>query len=117
MKEKGLAYEVGCVIAARRKAKGLTQAQVAEMMGVEKETISRMETGVISPTLPRLRQIADILECEPSDLFRSSPSETSDHANSINELIQDLHVSERVLVVTFVAEVVKVLRTRSHKGG
>ncbi len=112
MKDRGLAYEVGIVIAVRRKAKGLTQAQVAEIMGVEKETISRMENGVISPTLPRLQQIADILECSPSDLFRAGPASIADHAQSIGEMIQDLPANERTLVVNFVSEVVKVFKAR-----
>ncbi|WP_235989050.1 helix-turn-helix domain-containing protein [Pseudomonas lopnurensis] len=105
------------VIAVRRKAKGLTQAQVAEIMGVEKETISRMENGVISPTLPRLQQIADILECSPSDLFRTGPTNAADHAQSIGEMIQDLPENERMLVVSFVSEVVKVFKARGTPCG
>jgi len=100
------------VIAVRRKAKGLTQAQVAEIMGVEKETISRMENGVISPTLPRLQQIAEILECSPSDLFRTGPASIADHAQPIGEMIPDLPANERTLVVNFVSEVVKVFKAR-----
>ncbi len=117
MKDRGLIYEVGMVIAVRRKAKGLTQAQVAEIMGVEKETISRMENGVISPTLPRLQQIADILECSPSDLFRTGPANAADHAQSIGEMIQDLPENERMLVVSFVSEVVKVFKARGTPCG
>lgn len=113
MKDRGLVYEVGMAIAVRRKAKGLTQAQVAEIMGVEKETISRMENGVISPTLPRLQQIAEILECSPSDLFRTGPVKAADHAQSIGEMIQDLPQNERMLVVSFVSEVVKVFKARA----
>jgi len=115
MKERGLVYEVGITIAARRKAKGLTQAQVAEIMGVEKETISRMENGVISPTLPRLQQLAEILECSPSDLFQSREASADEQALSISEMIQDLPVNERALVVSFVSEVVKVLKARTEE--
>lgn len=117
MKDRGLVYEVGAAIAVRRKVKGLTQAQVAEIMGVEKETISRMENGVISPTLPRLQQIAEILECSPSDLFRSGPAKAADHAQSIGEMIQDLPENERMLVVSFVSEVVKVFKARGTACG
>lgn len=117
MKGKGLVYEVGMAIAVRRKTKGMTQAQVAEIMGVEKETISRMENGVISPTLPRLQQIADILECSPSDLFRAAPANAAEHAQSIGEMIQGLPDNERMLVVSFVSEVVKVFKARASAGG
>lgn len=59
--EKQLAREVGALIAGRRKARGLTQAKLAEHMNVEKETVSRIETGVISLTLGRLAQLAKFL--------------------------------------------------------
>ena len=58
--EKQLAREVGGIIAIRRKAKGLTQAQLAEYMDIEKESVSRIETGHIAPTLARLAQIAKL---------------------------------------------------------
>ena len=112
MQGKGLVLEVGARIAARRKAAGLTQAQVAEAIGVEKETISRMENGVISPTLSRLQQIADLLGCSLSDLFRGEDLLDSEHSVVIGELIQTLPESDRAIVVKFVVEVVKVLRTR-----
>jgi transcriptional regulator with XRE-family HTH domain len=115
MRNRGTAAEVGAAIAALRKAKSLTQAQVAEGVGVEKETISRMENGVISPSLTRLRQIADVLDCSLCDLFRSRSPDVTDQAHSIIELIQDLAEEERTMVVKFVAEVAKLLKAR--KGG
>jgi transcriptional regulator with XRE-family HTH domain len=115
MKDRGLAGEIGAAIAVRRKAKGLTQAQVAEMMGVEKETISRIETGVISPTLNRLRQIAEILDCSLSDLFRSDSTAVSDQAESISDMIHSLPEDEREMVVRFVAEVVRVLKSKGAR--
>ncbi|KAF3999890.1 hypothetical protein [Glaciimonas immobilis] len=42
---KHLAREVGGIIAIRRKAKGLTHAQLFEQMAIEK-TMSRLETGI-----------------------------------------------------------------------
>ena len=72
MKERKVAGQVGAAIAARRKAKGLTQAQIAEAIGVEKETVSRMENGVISLTLQRLQQMSEVLDCSLSDLVRTN---------------------------------------------
>ncbi|MDR2352078.1 MAG: helix-turn-helix domain-containing protein [Deltaproteobacteria bacterium] len=40
-------------MARQRKITQLTQAQVAEKLGVELETVSRLETGAISATLER----------------------------------------------------------------
>ena len=47
-------------IAIKRKEMGLTQAQIAERIAVEKETISRMESGKVAITLDRVEQFAKI---------------------------------------------------------
>ena len=38
-------HEIGCFIARCRKAKALTQAQLAQQLGVSDKTISRWERG------------------------------------------------------------------------
>ncbi|WP_095108616.1 helix-turn-helix domain-containing protein [Pseudomonas sp. Irchel 3E20] len=112
MKERTVAHRVGATIAFRRKAKGLTQAYMAEAIGVEKETISRMENGVISISLTRLQQMSEVLECSLSDLVRASANDAHSHSQSVNELIQSLPTEERVIVVNLVTEVVKVLKAK-----
>lgn len=113
MNDKELARDVGAVIAARRKAKGLTQAQVAETLAIEKETMSRIETGVISPTLPRLRQLSEILNCPIGDLFRLPSDDMEKQAALIAEMMVDLPAPERALLVEFVADVVKLFRAKN----
>lgn len=112
MKDRSVVHEVGAAIARRRRAKGLTQAQIAEVMGVEKETVSRMENGVISPTLHRLGQIAEILECPLSELFRNGSADVAEQAEAIGRMIQDLADSERALLMNLMGEIVKVLKGR-----
>ena len=53
---------VGCKIKAVRKAKGLTQDQLAQKSGVATMTIRRYETGKRQPHLEQLQKIADALE-------------------------------------------------------
>lgn len=113
MKNKGIAAQVGAAIATLRKQRRLTQAQVAESMSVEKETVSRIETGVISPSLARLRQIADVLGCTPADLFRPGSPDALDQAHKIVELLQGLNDNERAMVVRVVGEVAGALRQRA----
>lgn len=52
-----------------RKAKGFTQEQLAEMVGVEPRHISRIEGGYNSPSIERLAKISDALEVPIKDLF------------------------------------------------
>ena len=107
--EKQLAKLVGAVIARKRKAKGLTQAQLAEKMSIEKETISRVETGVISPTLSRLAQLAQILDCEMTDLLRIRTPEVEDHALFLAGRMGDLSDTERELIVDMLSRVAGAL--------
>ena len=48
-------------IAAARKAKGWTQAQLAEQMGVDQAVISRWESGKVHPRDETIRQLKAIL--------------------------------------------------------
>ncbi|CAG0949346.1 hypothetical protein MTYP_00091 [Methylophilaceae bacterium] len=120
MNRKDLIRSVGVTIAVRRKAKGLTQAQLAEALGIEKETVSRIETGAISTTLSRLAQTAEILECPVSALFpmslNSAPADSdkySDQLDYIAAMLENLNSEERSLVVRFVGEIVRLLQHRA----
>lgn len=113
MKHAALVQSVGLIISVKRKAKGLTQAQVAEMMNIEKETLSRMETGVISPTLSRLAQMAAILECPVSDFFKPYPPTGSDLTETLSQLLHNLSVKEQGIVVNIVADMIKLLKSDS----
>lgn len=48
---------------------GWTQADLASVAGVSRETVSRIEKGVGSPSLGTAKKLADALNCEVSDLL------------------------------------------------
>ena len=56
-------------LAALRKAKGFTQASLAERIGVEQPTVQRWERGKREPTLSQLVELANILGVEPGNLI------------------------------------------------
>lgn len=60
----------GAVIRARRTALGLTQQQLAERAGCDRQTIVRVETATHSPPLDRVFTIADGLDTTVRALFR-----------------------------------------------
>jgi transcriptional regulator with XRE-family HTH domain len=72
---------VGAALAAERRKAGLSQQQVAEQIGVEPESVSRMETGSIVPSLLRLRQLAGVYGCSMESLV----GRTSDQAPDISK--------------------------------
>lgn len=56
-------------LAIRRSALSLTQAELAERIGVSSETIARFERGVYAPSLRKLEQLAEALRVHPSELL------------------------------------------------
>ena len=115
--EKQLAQIVGTLIAARRKAKGLTQAQLAEQMEIEKETVSRIETGAISPTLARLAQLAKLLECEISDLVQENSIGAAEQSIALITRMENLTESQRLTVLRFFGKVVAAMSKLNQRDG
>ena len=52
-----------------REAKGLSQTELADALGVDQTTVSAWERGVAEPTMFNLRRLADILGVSPGELF------------------------------------------------
>lgn len=59
-----LVKEIGQQIKERRHTLGITQPDLAEMAGISKNTLYKIETGQANPTLKVLNKIADILGME-----------------------------------------------------
>lgn len=51
-----------------RKQKGLTQAELAQLLNVSVMTIRRLEAGTRAPKLKTIKEIAKILEVDPMEL-------------------------------------------------
>ena len=102
---------VGGRLRTARRASGLTQKQLAEALGVESITVSRWERGVTTPSLPRLRRIAEITETSVSDLVRSPDSVTA-QAAELAELRKEL-AETRELVNRVARTLERLARPRS----
>ena len=61
---------LGQRVAEHRRLAGLSQAALAEKIGVASEAISRLERGAAVPSVERLDQIATALGVALHDLFR-----------------------------------------------
>ena len=53
----------------KRKEKGLTQKDLADMLGVKRMTIYNYEAGIRKPSIDRLKKIAGILECDITEII------------------------------------------------
>jgi len=52
-----------------RKAKKLSQQELAVKLGVDRSTIAKWETGTNSPRTDKLRQLAKVLDCSLEELL------------------------------------------------
>ncbi len=105
---KRLATAVGRAIAKRRVARDLTQERVAERLGIGVEAMSRIERGVVLPTVVRLSELAEIFDCNVADLVTETSSRASDQANHLARLLSSLDSADRTMVV----EIVEALAER-----
>lgn len=97
-----LAALVGRAIAKNRIESGYTQEQVAEQLGIGNEAVSRMERGIVMPTVARLVELAEIFGCDAADLLTEASSRTSDQGKYVGQLLAKLGGSDRAMVIEIV---------------
>ena len=75
---------VGENIQKYRKLNQFTQEQLAEIVGLETISLSRIETGKNYPTSENLLKIAEILQVEPFKFYISNIEQSND------EIVEDI---------------------------
>ena len=109
-REKALAKAVGAAISQARTAKGLTQEQVAEALGIGMEAVSRMERGVVMPSLSRLVEFAELFDCPIETLLKRGSDRSSDLASLLHDLIVPLKKADRQFLVEIVGQMAAHLK-------
>ena len=110
MHTKSLAKVIGDNIASRRRELGLTQMVLAERLGIGQDALSRMEKGLISPKISRLREFGVALECSVASLFREQHEDMNDSLAELAELFLPLEQQKRNAVIRAVRELVKAVK-------
>ena len=101
---------IGKAIARERKRAGnVTQAEMGEKLGMEKESVSNMERGATSITIERLEELAEILGCPVRRFFWHDEGSVQEQAETIADMIQSLPPKRRPAIVRAVAEIVRAL--------
>jgi transcriptional regulator with XRE-family HTH domain len=103
---------IGARLRTARRSAGLTQRQLGEQLGVESITVSRWERGVTTPSLPRLRRIAELTETTVSDLVRMPDAQTS-HSAELAALREEL-AETRELVDRIARALERLSQTRPN---
>ncbi len=68
------AQTVADQLMALRAERGLSQARLAELAGVDRKTINRIENGHFSPSLDTITRLSVVLKCRLSDLVETKRS-------------------------------------------
>lgn len=83
-------------ISTRRRTLGLTQAQLAERLGVDTETLSRFERGKHLPSLTTLERLAGLLLTTVGELLAEQQQEADDDALAVTSWLSALTPADRV---------------------
>jgi len=98
-KSRNIGTLLGENLAKARHAKGWTQQELAEKIGVDPVTLSRIETGTSLPSISRLSDISDVLDISLTNLVSGISQHVTDQSQEISILLQKLCASDRLLVV------------------
>lgn len=104
---------LGQHIAQKRRAQGLTQQELAERVGVESVTVSRLETGASLPSIIRLAEIADALDVSLTELVSGVSPHASDQGKEIAECLERVPEEDRYMLV----DILKRLAARLARAG
>ena len=107
--EKNIAVRIGKNIADARKAAKRTQADVAERLGIDTGSLSRMERGVILPNIPMLDRISDELGVALWQLVGIASLSSVSVTENITAQLERLNPSERRFLLNQIEEWVNKL--------
>ena len=96
-------YVIGQNIRKVRKAKNLSQEELAEKIGISTTHMSHIETGNTKLSLPVLVDIAAVLEVRTDDLLNPERNATtSDAAKDMTELLEGCSVQQTKVIMDIV---------------
>lgn len=106
-------HTVGKAIAKYRKLAGLSQNQLAEALDLGNEAISRIERGLVIPTVERLIKMAEIFDCPVSELLTESSSRPTDEAIYLQSLLSSVDEQDKQMLINLLETL--VIRLKSNK--
>lgn len=93
---KSLKILLGEQIRNIRKACGLTQEQLAELLEIDQKQVSCIERGINTPSMDRLQKIAEVLDVSVRDLFDFGKTENIGFvAKGVDAALQELDEDKR----------------------
>lgn len=97
--DREIAVRLGRNIAQSRKSAGRTQAEIAEKANIDNVSLSRIERGIVTPSISTLNKIANALNEPIGKLFDGATSQTVSISNSIAVLLEKLPDEDRLFLL------------------
>lgn len=110
--EESLTRQLGRHIRSRRRQLGLTQEQLAEMIGVGHQALSRIEQGKMAPKMDRLPCLAQSLQCSVADLFRPEDAQNSSASVVLTDVLSELSPEKQHFVVEHIRGLAYLLKLK-----
>lgn len=89
--------KIGSFIAENRKAKGLTQIEFAEKLGVSNKSVSRWETGKNMPDVSLFLSICDVLDISVNELIIGEHITTQESKKADEVFVETIKASNKKL--------------------
>ena len=114
-KPPALNHLIGQAIAKYRKQTELSQEQLAEALGIGYEAVSRMERGVVVPSVERLIQIAEVVDCPVTELLTQSSPRPCDEAIHLHALLSSVSNDDKQMLITLLKNLITRLKNSDSK--
>ncbi|MBR0509920.1 MAG: helix-turn-helix transcriptional regulator [Clostridia bacterium] len=107
-----LRARIGQRIKICRKAKGLTQEQLAERIDLSRNYLSAVERGVNQISLEKLVELMNVLECSADEIFVDViKAGAQTKASILSEKIKGLPFAEQMRILEVVDTLIKTAET------
>lgn len=99
---------LGARIKELRKAKGLSQSQLSESIGIDPKHLSRIEVGNSYPSLDRLERMANVLGVDIKDFFEFGHLEKKKEVvESLSKLLKEANEDNLRLIFKIIKSIVR----------
>lgn len=95
---QALGASIGNAIAKRRKLCGMTQDEVAERLQIGVEAMSRLERGVVIPSIQRIFELAEVFGCSAAELVTEASPRGIDQGIRLSRMLETLSTEDQELV-------------------
>ena len=89
--------KIGKFIAKCRKEQGLTQAQLAEMLGITYKAVRKGESGKGLPDPSRMIDLCNILKITVNDLLSGEKIEEKNYVNKVDDNLIELQKQKQAM--------------------